>query len=212
MKVFDLEKIEASLQEVQEQFHRINEELTLKREPLSDSIKTNILLAYEYINSLLSKDIDLFSRAGLYSMLELNHIILCGTDPAQRERYFQHIEHTRKRFQKNIKEIKDWYDSNRKKKNIFKLASNFYVMALSQPQLFFEGNHRTENIVVNYLLVSEKENPYILNAKSAVEYFEPSGLIKFSNKKQLKSRFTYPGYKKDFSAFLQKHSHSDYLK
>ena len=44
--------------------------------------------AYSFANHLWKKGINLFSPSGLYNMLELNHIVLCGTDKQKRLEYF----------------------------------------------------------------------------------------------------------------------------
>jgi hypothetical protein len=190
---FHIKTIRQSLNAVRKIFPQLNERLTRKREELTAGIIRNIMDAYEYLNGLLDKDIDIFSPAGLYSILELNHIVLCGTDEDQRAEYHRHIMETRRRFQDNIEPIMKWYGKAKKKARPYLIATGFYARALSQPQLFIEGNHRTENIVINYILLSYQEPPLIISPENAYEYFEASGNIKLGNKKSVTSNVFYVG-------------------
>ncbi len=180
--VFDIRAIQNSLLEVYRHFDKINAQLENKREPMTLEIVEHILLAYEYLNELLSQDIDLFNPAGMYAILELNHIVLCGRDPAKRLEFHSHILSTRERFQKRVGRIMKWYKDKGKKLPPLRKAAQFYTLALSQPQLFIEGNHRTGNIVLNYLLVGDGFPPFILTVENAVAYFNPSARIKYSDK------------------------------
>lgn len=211
-RLFNTVAIERSLEGVRLVFDQINDRLDNRREPLTKLLIANILEAYEYLNGLLSKNFDLFSPAGLYSMLELNHIILCGADQRTRIEYHIHIQETRKRFQSIMKDIYQWYLKKGRNQETFKKAANFYVRALSQPQLFLEGNHRTENIIINYLLLSEGFPPFILSVENALEYFNPSTGIKFSSKLNLLDNVTtQPGFAKDFKKMLERNVDERYL-
>jgi|YNPMSStandDraft_1061717.scaffolds.fasta_scaffold00119_28 prophage maintenance system killer protein len=191
--VFNLGEIRSSLLDVYKHFDEINASLENKREPMTLEIVEHILLAYEYLNTLLAQNIDLFSPAGMYSMLELNHIVLCGKDPAKRFEFHSHILSTRERFQKRIGRIIKWYKDKGKKLPTLRKAAQFYTLALSQPQLFIEGNHRTGNIVMNYLLVGDGVPPFILTVENAQAYFNPSARIKYSDKDRLFDQLTQLG-------------------
>ena len=122
-------------------------------------MRTRILEAYTFLNSLLERGSDLFTPAGLHSLLEMNHIVLCGSGPENRQDFYQHLAETRKNFQRRIKPIASWVLANRNGDKPYRLATGFYTRMLSRPQLFLEGNHRTGNIILNYLLVSKGKAP-----------------------------------------------------
>ena len=209
---FNIDEIRASLQAFQADFPAINESLMMKREDVSDEMVDHIVEAYEFLNGLLEKGMDLFTPAGLHSLLEMNHIVLCGADPDQRLNYYQHITETRKRFTKRIRPIRAWVDRNREKSNPWKLATGFYSLNLSQPQLFIEGNHRTGNILLNYLLVSRGAAPFIVTPDTAKEYLDISGDIKFTDKDNaIESALNLPGYRKRFIALLRTRTDNRYL-
>ena len=135
-------------------------------------------------------------------MLELNHIVLCGRDPLVRMEFAKHIQETERRFFKQIKPVQRWYKKN-KKESVYKVASQIYVSVLSQPQMFFEGNHRTGSLIASYFLLMKGMDPFVLNRDNAVAYFEPSTQIKFRNKETIKGRLHLPQYRSRFRDFLK---------
>lgn len=209
---FDIDRIDDALCDFQAQFTHINDRLSLHREDLTRDMIDKILQAYLFLNHLLDQDIDLFSLAGLHSLLELNHIILCGTDRRTRLEYHSHILETRKTFHKGTRKVLQWVTQHRHEDKPHKLAAGFYAIALSQPQLFIEGNHRTENVVLNYLLISAGEAPFVIDATNAFDYLELSGRIKFSDKKKIsKGMWALPGLRKEFSHFIKHAASPRYL-
>jgi hypothetical protein len=201
---FNLKNIDASLHEFREEFAAINDRLAMRREQFTEQMADQIVLAYEYLNGLLERDMDLFTPAGLHGLVELNHIVLCGTDPQQRAQYYTHLEETRKNFTSRIRPIKDWVLKKRTETNPYQLATGFYSRMLSRPQLFLEGNHRTGNIVLNYLMISKGSAPYVVSADDAHTYLDISGDIKFTdNGNYLDTALRMPGHRKRFKAFLK---------
>ncbi len=212
MKKFNLIQIKKSLVDFKGNFQRINRILDVKREDMTMEIISNIIESYNYLNNLLNKNIDMFSPAGLYSMMELNHIVLCGIDPIKRYEYHKHIQETRKRFQDNIKPIVKWYKKEKVILTPLKIATIFYIQSLSQPQLFIEGNHRTENIILNYVLITHNKPPFILDTINAKEYFNRSSKIKFSNKGNMVTNLTeFPTLRKEIKKLLEKYIDEKYL-
>lgn len=209
---FNIATIEHDLREFQRNFHQINDRLAMRREDLTDVMAEQIVDAYRFLNDLLRRDMDLFTPAGLHALLEMNHIVLCGSDTATRSQYYQHLNETRKSFLKRIKPIKEWVLRKRGDGNPYKLATGFYTRMLSQPQLFLEGNHRTGNILLNYLLVSRRAAPYVISVDTAARYLDLSGDIKFTNKENsLDSTMRMPGHSKRFRLFLEEHGSERYL-
>lgn len=210
---FDIDAIEDSLRDFRHHFPGINESLSLHREPVTEEMVANMLAAYRLLNELLARDVDLFSLAGMHSLLELNHLVLCGDGMKTRLEYHQHIVETRSRFHKRISRIRKWVEDRFCEVDPFELAAGFYASALSRPQLFIEGNHRTGNIVLNYLLICQEKPPFIISSRSAFDYLELSGKIKFTNKEKLSAGvFKMPGYRKEFVRVLRKHTDERFVK
>jgi hypothetical protein len=199
----DLDRIEASLREVQRDFDALNEKLLMRREPLTDQIIGNLLEGYAYVDQLLEDGVELFSPQGLDHILELNHIVLCGRDERVRLEYGHHLLETRRRFAQGIGEISGWYDRKRHK-SACRRAGGVYVLLVSQPQLFLEGNHRTGALTASYILVQEGLPPFVLTPKNAVAYFNPSTLIKYRHKEKFLDRQYYlKKYRRAFQDFLE---------
>jgi len=186
----DLDRIETSLRAVQGDFDALNEQLLMRREPLTDQIIANLLEGYAYVDQLLEDGVEVFSPQGLDHILELNHIVLCGEDERVRLEYGAHLLETRRRFADGIGEIASWYE-RKKHKSAIKRAAGVYVLLVSQPQLFLEGNHRTGALTASYILVQEGLPPFVLTPKNAVAYFNPSTLIKYRHKEKFLDRQYY---------------------
>ncbi|AFG36740.1 hypothetical protein [Spirochaeta africana] len=211
-RLFDIDTIETDLRGFQRDFAEINDQLAMRREDITDTMVAQIVDAYRFLNELLEKGMDLFTPAGLHALLEMNHIVLCGLDSTTRSQYYHHLNETRKSFLQRIKPIKEWVLKKRDNGNPYKLAAGFYSRMLSQPQLFLEGNHRTGNILLNYLLVSKDADPFVISPATALPYLDLSGDIKFSNKdNSLDANVKLPGHRKRFRVFLEQHSNPRYL-
>ncbi len=209
---FNVAEIEASLTGFRLEFAAINDRLAIRREELTKPMVDQILDAYRFLNSLLDKEMDLYTPAGLHGLLELNHIVLCGTNPETRRQYYRHLEETRTVFLSRIKPIKEWVLRKRTDSNAYALATGFYARQLSRPQLFLEGNHRTGNIILNYLLVSKGSPPYVVSARDAHHYLDISGEIKFTeNGSHIDTALRMPGHKRRFRAFLKEHADPRFL-
>lgn len=199
----DLDRIETSLRAVQGNFDAVNEKLLMRREPLTDQIIGNLLEGYAYVDQLLEDEVEVFSQRGLDHILELNHIVLCGQDERVRLEYGPHLLETRRRFARGIGEIAAWYE-RKKHKSATKRAAGVYVLLVSQPQLFLEGNHRTGALTASYILVQEGLPPFVLTPKNAVAYFNPSTLIKYRHKEKFLDRQYYlKKYRRAFQDFLE---------
>lgn len=203
--LFHTGHIRGSLISFLENFESINERLSLHREEFTEDMVDNLVCAYDFLNEIISKQIDLFSPAGMHSMLELNYRVLCGDDATVRYEYHAHVLKTRQKFHKQIKDIKNWVLKSKDKVSPVTLATGFYCRMLSQPQLFIEGNHRTGNIILNYMLVQQGYAPFLISEKTGYDYLELSGWIKFTDKASLKHNLLrMPQNYKDFEKFLSK--------
>ena len=211
--LFNLETVETSLVEFQGAFPAINDRLSMRREAFTDVMVGQIVEAYGFLNELLQKEMDLFTPAGLHALVEINHIVLCGTSRETRRHYYAHLEETRQSFLNQIRPVKEWVLKKRKESDPYHLATGFYSRMLSRPQLFLEGNHRTGNIILNYLLISKGSAPYVVGPANATTYLDISGDIKFTdNGNYLDTALRMPGHKKRFRAFLKETVNPDFLR
>lgn len=213
--VIDITKVEASLRAVQRDFDRINTGLEMRREPMRDEIVVNMVTGYEYVNRLLQQDIDLLLPEGLHHFLELNHIVLCGALPEQRRAYREHIESTTDRFYQqqefSISHLRRWADKHRDNAP-WKLAAGAYILQVSWPQLFAEGNHRTGALLMSTILVRLGKPPFVLSTGNAKGYFDPSSLAKSTKKNVYGRLYKLPKIKKNFARFLEEQTSADFLR
>jgi hypothetical protein len=202
----DLDRVECCLRELQRAFPRINATVASRRDSLSDEVVANLLLGYGYVNRML--EVDPFRRGQHSHLLELNTIVLCGTSPEERRRFHRHIEATEAHFYEvvggGIREIMEWYDRNRSD-DPCRQAAGVYVHALSEPQLFIEGNHRTGSLIISFMLVRAGKPPFVVSPDNAKGYFDPSTLIRATRKHTLLALWQLPKMKKTFAAFLRDH-------
>jgi len=213
MQRFNVDAIEKTLTGFRSAFPGINKRLSIRRDKVDKKLIDNLLEAYTFLNHLLKLGIDLFSPAGQHSMLELNHLVLCGSDPSARSEYYRHILETRKKYSKTIIPVREWVSKHQKKLKPCQLAAGYYCRSLSQPQVFIEGNHRTGNIILNYLLLSRGVAPLIVSKDNAFEYFQLSGTIKFAATSGILSKMRLlVGYAGEFNSFLLSNTSAEYLR
>lgn len=208
--LFNLSGIEAAFRDFKDHFPQVNDLLEMRREEFTETIINNLMEGYEFLNTLQRKGIDLFSVSGLYNMLELNHIVLCGTSSDVRMEYYRHLQETRKTFSERIRPILVWFGRRGNSLGPYQVAAEYYGRSLSFPQLFFEGNHRTENMVVNYYLLNRGLPPYIISVDSAVGYLNVSARIKFSTARG-RGEWKRVKHSKDFGRFLESFGHASCL-
>jgi hypothetical protein len=71
-----LGRIEDELSDLQRHFPAINAVLNLRRDDFSDTVRQNMLTAYEFLDAVVADDLDLFSDAGVEALLQLDHLVL----------------------------------------------------------------------------------------------------------------------------------------
>lgn len=211
LKYLDLARIEESLREVQQNFETLNARLDMAREPMTEALVDNMLHAFRYLDGLIDHEGDLFTTMELGHLLELNHRVLCGIDPKTRKEFKSHIAATEEKFHNYISWLKAWYRKHLPDP-VHKRAAGVYVGILMQPQLFIEGNHRTGSLIASLELIRAGEAPFVLSMDNAIGYFNPSTVIKFSDRRRYAtSLFKIPGIKKQFGKFLKAHTSRDFL-
>jgi hypothetical protein len=206
-------RIEEELRDVQLHFTAINAVLTCRRDEFTDTVRHNMIAAYEFLDAAVQDNLDLFSDDGLEALLQLNHLVLLGRGYDRRE-FSQHIEATREQFFNNfhryVKPIRRWYREH-ETENPYKIASQVYVGCLSQPQLFQEGNHRTGSLIASGILLQNGCPPFVLTRQNAVAYFNPSSEIKFTDKRTVHGKLRLPKYQGAFREFLQRNVSQAYV-
>jgi Fic/DOC family len=202
------------LRQVQREFEGINARLSSRREPMSDRVVENMLTGYAFVDALLVAGIDLFAMGNLKNLLEINTIVLCGTDPARRNQYARHIEATERRFYEEreggIQDVVEWYARHRSE-SAWHRAAGAYMRMLGKPQLFVEGNHRTGALLMSYILMGDGHPPFVLSPANAAAYFDPSTVIKHTEKKSAAMLFRVPGLKRRLARLLLDHADRRYV-
>ncbi len=202
------------MREVQRYFPEINAVLDCRRDDFTDTVRQNMLTAYQFLDAAVDHGLDLFSNEGLEALLELNHLVLLGRGYDRRE-FGRHISVTRRQFFDNfrqyVKPIRRWYREH-ETDNPYKVASQVYVGVLSQPQLYQEGNHRTGSLIASGILLQNGCPPFVLTRQNAVAYFNPSSEIKFTDKRTIRGKLRLPKYQRDFRDFLQQNVNPAYVR
>lgn len=141
------------------------QELTgdLPEEPLTEDAVRRMVAGYRYVDDLLAARTDIFCYGETRHILELNHLVLCGTTPERRAQYQKHIDETQRRFyeRSGIGDFMEWYKRNRTG-SPQALASGVFLRVLSSPQLFIEGNSRTATLLVSYVRVRAGLAPLVV--------------------------------------------------
>ena len=209
-----LARIDEELSEVQRYFPAINAVLNSRRDEFTDTVRQNMLAAYEFLDAVVNQDLDLFSDEGLEALLQLNHLALLGKGYDPRE-FGRHITVTRHQFFDNfrryVKPIRRWYRRH-ETDNPYKVAAQVYVGVLSQPQLYQEGNHRTGSLIASGILLQNGCPPFVLTRENAVAYFNPSSEIKFTDKRSVRGKLRLPKYQRDFRDFLRNNVNEAYVR
>jgi hypothetical protein len=202
--------IEDELCDVQRHFPAINAVLNCRRDDFTDTVRQNMLTAWEFLDAVIHDELDLFSDEGLEALLQLNHLVLLGKGYDSLA-FNRHITVTRRQFRTYVKPIRRWYRKH-DTDNPYKVASQIYVSVLSQPQLFQEGNHRTGSLIASGILLQNGCPPFVLTRKNAIAYFNPSSEIKFTDERTIRGKLRLPKYQDNFREFLQANVNQAYVR
>ncbi|MGB0722757.1 MAG: hypothetical protein ACPGU7_10230 [Gammaproteobacteria bacterium] len=190
-----LDAIERDLLELQTHFGEINAGLSASHDALTDEVIANLLDGYRFVDQQLVEGVDLLGFGQSELLLELNARVLCGTRPARREAYGDHLKATRERFYHTpfggIDSLAEWL-VNHAEDGIWHRAAGLYIQVLSRPELFLEGNHRTATLMVSALLAREGHPPFVLTARNAAAFFPPSSRAKSTQRRSLVMLFRRP--------------------
>ena len=174
------------------------------RDPLDDRVLGNLLAGYAYVDGLVTAGVDPFALGNLKHLLELNHLVLCGTSPERRAAYSRHLEANERRFYgedaAGIRDVVEWVAGPGAPGA--DLAAGVYAMVLAQPQLFIEGNHRTGVLAMSYVLVRQGQPPFVLTPENAEVYFELSADLRDTARHGPATRFRLPALVARLSGLL----------
>lgn len=199
----DLPAIEASLRRVQAALAVTGG----ARDPLDERVLDNLLAGYARVDELVAGSVDVLAMGRLKHLLELNSLVLCGASPERRVAYARHLEATERRFYgegaDGVGEVVEWAAAHQDDPPRER-AAGVYVMMLSRPQLFIEGNHRTGALVMSCLLARAGLPPFVLSPESAEAYFDVSTSIRDTAKTGA-ARFRLGALQTRLAALLGEH-------
>ncbi len=210
-RYFDLAKIRDNYNQVIDEFDRINEVISCKRDKFDSYIARNMLHAYHHLNRHFAAN-----PGGVMlswkELLELNMLVHLGADADRRHDYYGFVRQTEERFEERFPNVMKWFDRHEHKdEDPYKIAAGLYVRILSQPQLFIEGNHRTGSLVANYYLMLKGQNPFVMTVDNAVEFLNLASDVKFTSE-DIGSKFKRAiGWRDELSrmrAFLGENTHA----
>lgn len=169
----------------------------------------NLLAGYAHIDALIAEGVDVFAMGSHKHLLELNTLVLCGTDEARRRLYAGHAHSTEQRFYEQagggIRAVVEWYGRH-PDRSPWRRAAGVYIRILSRPQLFIEGNHRTGALVMSYLLVRGGLPPFVLSSEIAAGYFDPSTRIQNTDKGSAITMLRFPRLERHLADLLRTHA------
>ena len=130
-----LARIEDELRDVQRHFAAINARLTCRPDEFTETVRQNMVAAYEFLDAVVADDLDLFSEDGLEALLQLNHLVLLGRG-YDRRAFSRHIDVTRQQFFNNfhsyVKPVRRWYRKH-STENPYKVAAQVLKPAPALP-------------------------------------------------------------------------------
>jgi hypothetical protein len=142
-------------------------------EPPDPDAARRMAEGYAAVDALLADGADPLALGGSASLLELNHIVLCGVSPDRRRQFARHIAQTDRRF----------YDDPTAGADAFfawlalqpagppdSLAARLWARIVSRPQLFIEGNQRTATLVASFVLVRGGLPPLVASRDAAARF------------------------------------------
>jgi hypothetical protein len=206
--------IEATLGRLHAGFDEINARLGARRDPLDRRVIDNLVAGYAFVDAAVADGLDLFAMGNLRHLLELNTIVLCGTNPDRRDAYAAHTEATERRFYEEheggVRDVVEWLAA-RADESPWSRAAGVYGRILTTPQLFIEGNHRTGALVASYLLLRDGLPPFVLSPENAPAYFDASAALKDIPKRGAATLFRLPGIRQRLADLLREHSDTRHL-
>jgi hypothetical protein len=188
--------------------------LRVPRDPFDDRVIANLMAGYALVDTLVADEIDIFAMGQLKHILELNALVLCGTDAARRAAYARHFDATERHFYElrdgGIRDVVEWHAAHRNDPARDR-AAGLYVRLLCHPQLFIEGNHRTGALIMSYVMLQGGEPPFVVSANNAAEYFEVSSALRSTDRNGPAALLRLPAIRQRLLMVLTRHAESRYL-
>lgn len=214
MSRLDLRRIKATLESVAAGAVSGAGRGRIEREPLDAPMVANLLAGYSYAWQLVHSAIDVFAMGHHRHLLELNSLVLCGTDARRRHEYARHLAATERRFYEEphagVEDLVDWMRIHGDLP-LWERAAGVYLRLLGKPQLFIEGNHRTGVLVMSYVLIREGYPPFVLSSTNAEPYFELSAAVRDIRKSSVAALIRVPRLRRRFARILMEHSDPKFL-
>lgn len=206
---FNLGEVYWSLKLTQRQFKRINRCLNGRRQPLSDEQVNNLMEGYRFVDELIRCDSDPLAMGNSSLLLDINTLVVCGSDSKKRQDFTAFIEQTSSHFYSDqnggVGALNEWYQMHLSD-TVWDCAAGLYIQILSQPQLFIEGNHRTATLCVSFLLGRAGYPPLVLTPANAPELFEYSKHIENLRKNSLGMAVKFSRLRNRLATTLRTHS------
>lgn len=208
----NLEAIAATLADLEAADAALGFSNELSEEPLTSDALRRLLAGYRYVDGLLAAGTDIFSYGETRHILELNHLVLCGTTRERRIQYQKHLNETERRFyeQRGIGDFMEWYKRNRGREPRA-LAAGIFLRVLSGPQLFIEGNGRTATLLVSYILARAGLAPLVVSERSFRDYVDIVERCIDVDRAGFSSLFTGAAAARRVSAFLAHYGEERFL-
>ncbi|MEE2732524.1 MAG: hypothetical protein VYA55_17015 [Pseudomonadota bacterium] len=210
----NLDAIQQSLHATQRHFDAINGQLAAQRSPLTDEIIANMMEGYAFIDRALAEDVNLLAMGNSALLLELNSLVLLGSEPGKRSDFSSHLQHTQNYFYDNeqggIGFLMEWQEIH-EVDSLWDRVAGLYIQILSQPQLFIEGNHRTAILLVSFVLVREGYPPFVLKPEFAQELLDQSTSIESLKKHSLGMWLRIAGVRRLLADTFRHHLDSRHL-
>lgn len=203
---FNISEIMRSLEQTQNEFNTINSSLNVRRSPLTSEAVANMVEGYRFVDQLLGRGTDLMAKGNSSLLLEINTLVLCGSNPRKREDFIFHIEQNKEYFYDNQKgdigSLMEWTELHAGD-DIWKKAAGLYIHIMSRPQLFFEGNHRSAILIVSFLLGREGYPPFVLTPYNAKRLFDQSKRLSDLRKSSLRAMIHFPRLRSRLTSTLR---------
>lgn len=172
-----------------------------------DTVLANLLDGYRLVEKLVIETVDPFARGNHKWLLELNAIVLCGTDADVRMRYADHLKATRDRFYDEpgagVQNLVEWLDSH-KGRTVFEIAAGAYARVICHPQLFIEGNHRTACLIASVCLCTAGHPPFVMSRQNIAAIMAISNRFDALDKRSLFQAYRMSALVGELTAIIAK--------
>ena len=186
------------------------------RDPLDDRVVDNMLAGYAFVDALVAEGVDVLAMGQLRHLLEMNTLVLCGTDPARRVRTPATLRRRSGASTKSrgggIEDLVEWHARHRRDP-VWDLAAGAYVRIAEQAPALRRG--QPPNGRPGHELPPASRRPAALRAHaadSAAGYFELSSELRSIDKGAPGAFFPLAGIAHRLAALLTRHADPRHLR